>query len=331
MRTMGGRSVRSAMAGARWRQGGTWAPARPAPSRKGQALKSAYAIEGREARVGSPPPTRRRMKSAPPQRRRSPLRGACPRATRPASRQREAAITCRGTSARQGRRLYLRSIENAGANLAAFLMFKAVQTTSSPAWSGIRRAPAALRGIRYRLRAEEGARTSSVMPSMLRNYYEPSTRYTLPLRPDKAAGPRALPAPLAPACPLPPLPALPLVAALPAGPRTHCRLSVPVAAAAAAVRPSGPRACVRACVRALPPRVRGRVRPLGRRGRLGQRRCRPRAGPGRAPAARVGPPPRHGPLARLADHAAADRGIGAGCRAPRCTAFWTLPCSRTSS
>lgn len=93
MRTMGGGAVRGAMAGARWRQGGTWAPACPAPSRKGQALKSACAIEGREARVESPSPARRRMKSAPPQRRRSPLRGACPRATRPASRWREAVIT----------------------------------------------------------------------------------------------------------------------------------------------------------------------------------------------------------------------------------------------
>ena len=132
MRTMGGGSVRSAMAGARWRQGGTWAPARPAPSRKGRALKSACAIEGREARVESPSPTRRRMKSAPPQRRRSPLRGACPRATRPASRWREAVITLSRDIRPARPPIATAVLENAGANLAAFLMFKAVQPTNSP-------------------------------------------------------------------------------------------------------------------------------------------------------------------------------------------------------
>ena len=95
---------------------------------------------GKRSASRIPPLARRRMKSAPPQRRRSPLRGACPRATRPASRWREAVITLSRDIRPARPPIATTVLKNAGANLAAFLMFKAVQPTNSPAWSGIRRA-----------------------------------------------------------------------------------------------------------------------------------------------------------------------------------------------
>ncbi len=58
-------------------------------------------------------------------------------------------------------------IENAGANLVTFLMFKDMQTTNNPVEGDIRGDPVAQRNVRHQLRTEEGARAFSVIVSFI--------------------------------------------------------------------------------------------------------------------------------------------------------------------
>ncbi len=58
-------------------------------------------------------------------------------------------------------------IENAGANLVTFLMFKDMPPTNNPVEGDIRGDPVAQRNVRYQLRTEEGARAFSVIVSFI--------------------------------------------------------------------------------------------------------------------------------------------------------------------